>query len=97
MPGDHDTTLLIYSSAGKLGKVAEMIIKNLNSPSGGISGNAFKRKYYENTLRYFAVQKDAENFIKVATYLSWFDDLKDDMEVLIDLAQKELWDIILKL
>ena len=33
MPGDHDTTLLIYSSAGKLGKVAEMIIKNLNSPS----------------------------------------------------------------
>ena len=93
MRGDKNTTLLIYDASGRDNKVADIIIKSLNRGEQF----AFERKYYEAALRYFAVQKDAENFIKVTNYLKRFEDLKDDMEVLIDLAEKGLWDIILKL
>ncbi len=93
MSGDKDATLLIYSANGRLDKVAEIITKSLNRGEN----RAFDRKYYEAALRYYAVKTDAQNFIKVANYLKQFNDLKDDMEVLIDLAEKGMWNIILKL
>ncbi|MEK7149454.1 MAG: O-antigen ligase family protein [Patescibacteria group bacterium] len=90
MLGDKDATLLIYNVNGRLDKVAELITESLNRGEN----LAFDRKYYEAALRYYAFKIDAENFIKVANYLKQFKDLKDDMEVLIDLAQKGMWNII---
>ncbi len=95
--GDYNTMLLIYNSAGRPEKIAEIVIKDVNNILESGIGRVFERKYYEETLRYFAVKKDAENFVKVANYLLQFNDLKDDMEVLIDLAQKGLWDIMYSL
>ncbi|MCL5004642.1 MAG: O-antigen ligase family protein, partial [Patescibacteria group bacterium] len=90
MSGDKDTTLLIYNANGRLDKVAELITESLNRGES----RAFDRKYYEAALRYYALKTDAQNFIKVANYLKQFEDLKEDMEVLIDLAEKGLWNII---
>ncbi len=90
MSGDQNTVLLIYNLAGQKEKSAGFIVKSLNKEIGVI----FEKQYYEEALRYFAARKDADNFIKVANYLKQFDDLKDDMEVLIDLAKKGMWGII---
>ena len=90
MGGDRNSVLLIYNLAGRKEKLAEFIIKSLNKEINFV----FERQYYEEAVRYFALRKDAENFIKVAAYLKQFDDLKDDMEVLIDLAEKGNWGII---
>ncbi len=90
MSGDQNTVLLIYNLAGQKEKSAGFIIKSLNKEIGII----FEKQYYEEALRYFAARKDADNFIKVANYLKQFPELKDDMEVLIDLAEKGMWGII---
>lgn len=93
MDGDRSTTLLIYNLTSQPEKIAKLIIESLNRGEKYY----FERRYYENILGYFAVKKDADNFIKVAAYLKEFNDLKEDMEVLIDLAEKGNWDIILRL
>ncbi len=93
MSGDKDATLLIYTANNRLDKAAEIITASLNRGEN----RAFDRKYYEAALRYYALKTDAQHFVQVAKYLKQFDDLKDDMEVLIDLAEKGLWEIINKL
>lgn len=93
LPGDLNNIALIYRDWGQINKVAELIIKHLEDKIGPL-GFGFKRGYYEVALRYFAIARDKENFIKVAHYLTRFADIKDDIEILIDLAEKEKWEII---
>ena len=90
LPSDFNNVILVYGNWGEIDKMAELVMRTLN----GEIGRKFERKYYEAALNYYAILHNAENFIKVASYLSNFDDIKDDMEVLIDLAKKENWEII---
>ncbi|HDH31718.1 MAG TPA: hypothetical protein ENH26_03020, partial [Candidatus Wolfebacteria bacterium] len=93
LPGDLNNIALIYTNWGKIDKVAELITKELDGKIAPI-GFGFKREYYEVALRYYAIIHNKENLIKVASYLTYFQDAKEKMEVLIDLAEKENWEII---
>lgn len=85
--------LVIYGSSDLTDKMADLVIKTLD----GRIPCKVKKEYYERTLGYYAEREDAANFLLIADYLSKFTELKDDMEVLIDLAQKGRWEIIHKL
>ena len=89
-PFDSAGLILAYKIIGNFDRIAELVIRRID---GENMINA-SRDDYLLTLKYFADKRDAENFIKVAAYLKQFNDLKDDMEVLIDLAEKGMWDII---
>ena len=93
LPSDLNNIALIYMNWGKIDKVAELVSRHLAGEIDPI-GFGFKRGYYEVAIRYYAIMHDSKNLIKVASYLTRFNDIKDDMEVLIDLAKKENWEII---
>ncbi|MFA4872124.1 MAG: O-antigen ligase family protein [Patescibacteria group bacterium] len=89
--GDHNIIALIYSRLGRSDKVAEIVLKKINL---GLPSKFFL-VYYEEALGYFAATRDADNFIKTAKDVtSSISTLKDDMDVLIDLAEKGNWTII---
>ncbi|OGG42832.1 hypothetical protein A3G50_00475 [Candidatus Jorgensenbacteria bacterium RIFCSPLOWO2_12_FULL_42_11] len=90
MVGDINTAMLFYYNLGMTDKVTEFLIKSLD----GRTLHKFRRRYYEQALGYFASQEDAKHFFLMADYLAKFDDLKDNMEVLIDLAKNGNWSII---
>ena len=93
LSSDATGLIVSYKILGSFDKLAELVIKRIEEKIIiGISQND-----YLLALKYFADQRDAENFIKVASYLAQFDDFKEDMEVLIDLAKNGNWEIILKL
>ena len=93
LSSDATGLIVSYKILGSFDKLAELVIKRIEGKIIiGISQDD-----YLLTLKYFADRRDAENFIKVASYLKQFNDLKDDMEVLIDLAKNGNWEIILKL
>ncbi|MEE8131802.1 MAG: O-antigen ligase family protein, partial [Candidatus Paceibacterota bacterium] len=93
LPGDLNNIVFIYTDWAQIDKVAELIIKQIDGEITSLS-YGFKRGYYEVALRYFAIVHNKESLIKVAFYLTRFKDIKDRMEVLIDLAEKENWEII---
>ncbi len=89
--GDHNIIALIYSRLGRSDKVAEIVLKKINL---GLP-TKFLLIYYEEALGYFAAMRDADNFIKTAKdVINSISVLKDDMDVLIDLAEKGNWTII---
>ena len=87
-----DATGLIvsYKILGAFDKLGDLVIKRIE----GKIIISISQDDYLLTLKYFTDQRDAENFIKVASYLAQFSNLKDDMEILIDLAKNGNWDII---
>ncbi|MEK7553529.1 MAG: O-antigen ligase family protein [Patescibacteria group bacterium] len=89
--GDHDMIALIYSRLNRPDKVAEIIKRSIDLHLL----IRFLPVYYEEALGYFAATRDAENFIKLAKDArNYYPHLKDDMDVLIDLAEKGNWEII---
>ena len=90
---DSSGLILAYKIIGSFDKIAELAIQRLDG------GNmiAMSQDDYLLSLKYFADKRDAGNFIKIAQYFRQFSEMKDDMEVLIDLAKKGNWEIILKL
>ena len=89
--GDYNLIALVYSRLGRQDKLTGLVIKKINLELT----NSFLRVYYEEALGYLAVIRDTENFIKVAKDAKKFIPiLNDDMDVLIDLAEKGNWEII---
>jgi O-antigen ligase len=93
-PGDQNIIALVYSRLGYSDKVAELVKRSIDMQLS----IRFLPTYYEEALGYYAFLRDADNFIKLAKDASnFYPSLKDDMEVLIDLAKKGNWEIIGKL
>ncbi len=90
---DFNSMMLLYVSFGEEEKIAALILKTL---TGSFTYN-YDISYYGRALTYFRDTKDKENFLLVANYLAKFQDLREDMKVLIDLAEKGEWDILKKL
>jgi hypothetical protein len=61
----------------------------------GKTGWDFESQYYEFILRYFITKRDLGNLVKTAEFLlKEFPDAKNDMEAVIDLAKKGLWNVL---
>ncbi len=89
--GDHDIIALIYSRLGRSDKVVELVRKSIDMRLL----IRFLPIYYKEALGYFAAVRDADNLIKTAKDASViYPHMKDDMDVLIDLAGKGNWEII---
>jgi len=89
--GDHDMIALVYSRIGRSDKVAELVKRSIDMQLS----IRFLPIYYEEALGYFAAMRDVDNFIKTAKDArNYYLHLKDDMDVLIDLAEKGNWGII---
>jgi len=83
----------MYRELGMLDKVADLVIRWFDREIHG----GFGLDAYEVAMYYFITSRDAENLIRVAEYIS--DNFvhrykKEDMEIVIDLAKQERWDII---
>ncbi|MBI2035480.1 MAG: O-antigen ligase family protein [Candidatus Liptonbacteria bacterium] len=89
---DFNNMIYLYTVFGNEKKVVELVLKSLK----GDIGQTFDLSYYGRALTYFRDAKDKENFLLVANYLAKFPDLREDMKVLIDLAEKGEWDILHK-
>lgn len=88
--GDWDVKY-VYNGEGRVDKIAGLLIKSLDEK---ITSHKFQRGHYEGILGYFIYNKDAENSLLLAGYLANFSDLKDNMEVIVDLLKKGNWDIL---
>jgi len=89
--GDQNIIAFIYSRFGRFDKVAEIVLRNINKSLGVV----FLQTYYENALSYYLTVRDADNFLMVAKKMrDQFTQLQDDLDILIDLAEKENWEII---
>ena len=71
-------------------KVAELAVKNIERQAAF----PMTKEDYENALRYEILIHNASNSIKIAGFLSQYEDLRDDMEIIIDLIKNENWQII---
>lgn len=88
---DHNSVMMLYHAWGRQDKMAELVIKSID----GAVVTRFRADYYLLALQYFAAREDAPNLIKVATFIGeTTPELKDDMEVIVDLARKAAWHII---
>lgn len=91
---DTENIAVIYTELGRYDKVGMLAVRSIRHELGA---GLYKREHFETALGYFAGREDKENFILVASHLAKFPELKEDMEIYIDLAQKGAWDIIHKL
>ncbi|KKP85459.1 MAG: O-antigen polymerase [Candidatus Nomurabacteria bacterium GW2011_GWA1_35_8] len=90
---DSDGLLLTYKILGSFDKIADLAVWRVE----GKNMLNISLDDYLSSLQYLAEIRDEVRFIKIAKYLAQMPKLKDDMEVLIDLAEKGNWDIINKL
>ncbi|MFA5084504.1 MAG: hypothetical protein WC475_03980, partial [Candidatus Paceibacterota bacterium] len=81
----------IYNGEGRFDKIAGLLIKSLNDD---ITRHRFQRLHYETILGYFIYNEDSASSLKISNYLANFPDLKDNMEIIIDLIEKDNWTII---
>lgn len=91
--GGATSLIISYKIIGSFDKLAELVIKRID----GRNAINISKNDYILALKYFADKHNAENFIKIAQHLRQFPEMKEDMEILIDLAEKENWEIILNL
>lgn len=94
LTNDVENIALIYEGLGRDDKVAELVIKTIKKE---LETGLASRRYFESAFRYFAKKKNKESFIIIASHLKAMPELKEDMEIYIDLAEKGAWDIIQKL
>lgn len=88
---DADGLIISYKILGSFDELIGLVIKRIDREN---TINISKNDYLL-TLKYLADKRDAEKFIKIAQYLlRQFPEMKEDMEVLIDLAEKGMWNII---
>lgn len=90
---DSDGLLLTYKIIGSFDKIADLAVWRVE----GKNMLNISLDDYLISLQYLAKNRDAGRFIKIARHLARTPELKDDMEILIDLAEKGNWDIINKL
>lgn len=90
---DSAGLLLTYKIIGSFDKIADLAVWRVE----GKSMLNISLDDYLTALQYLAKNRDAGRFIKIARHLIQTPELKDDMEVLIDLAEKGNWEIINKL
>lgn len=88
--GDWDVKYL-YNGQGRTDKIAGLIVKSLENKN---IQHKFLRNHYEVFLGYFVHYEDASHSLQIAEYLVNFSELKDNMEVVIDLLKKGNWTII---
>lgn len=87
---DMSTLLMLYSSWNRRDKIAELALKTAE----GIIDMRLGQKHYEIALYEYLLKEDADKFVKIALMLAKDSNLKEDMEVLIDLAKHGKWQII---
>lgn len=87
---DKKSMIMLYEGWGMIDRITELAVKNIDN----VSAFPMERKNYEDSLRYELLMHNSLNSIKIAEFLSQYDDLKDDMEIIIDLVKKENWKII---
>ncbi len=81
----------IYFNLSEYDRLVDLIMKRID----GKTGKDFESQYYEFILRYFITKRDLGNLVKTAEFLSKeFPDAKNDMEAVIDLAKKGLWNVL---
>ena len=90
---DSDGLLLTYKILRSFDKIADLAVWRVE----GKNILNISLDDYLLSLQYLAKNRDSVRFIKIAKHLAQTAELKDDMEVLIDLAEKGNWDIINKL
>lgn len=89
--GDHNIIALVYSRLNRSDKIAEIIKRSIDLNLR----IRFIPIYYEEALGYYAMLRDVNNLIKIAKDArDYYSHLKDDMDILIDLAEKGNWTII---
>ena len=78
-------------NGGSVDKIAELLIKSFDEK---ITKHKFNKVHYESMLGYFIHNEDRTHTLQIAGYLANFPDLKDNMEVIIDLIKKGNWEVI---
>ena len=87
---DKRSMVMLYTSWGMVEKVAELAVKNINHQTAF----PMEREDFENSLRYYLVIHNALNSIKIAEFLSQYEDLKGDMAIIINLIKSDNWKTI---
>lgn len=91
---DIRTLGMLYTSLGE----TDLLLTLVNRSIRGEIPVRLDQEAYTLALKHYADKADKEYFIKVARFVKGtFVDLADDMDVLIDLAEKGNWEIIQKL
>ena len=75
LPEDKKSMVMLYGSWGMIEKVAELAVKNIERQAAF----PMTKEDYENALRYEILIHNASNSIKIAGFLSQYEDLRDDM------------------
>lgn len=98
MGTDINNIAIFYKSWGFTEKYAELIYRTLLKTKANQIGHVFGRGDYEDALRYYIINENAERAILLTEYLGEnFPDLSEDMAVIKDLLRKEKWEILRKL
>ncbi|MDO8469667.1 MAG: O-antigen ligase family protein [bacterium] len=94
MNTDFRTLGMLYASLGENDQLILLIDRSMR----GALPVALDQETYTLALKRYADQKDQEHFAALAKFMKGtFPSIADDMDVLIDLAEKGNWEIIRKL
>lgn len=96
MSSDIRGIVIIYSTIGADKEMANIVLKiskgDINPEIGSVG---LEPKYFYRALYYYLSNRSADEFSTIASEIAKrTPSLKDDMEVLIDLAKKEKWEIL---
>lgn len=98
MGTDINNIAIFYKTWGFADKYAELVYRTLLKTKANSIGHVFGRGDYENALRYYIINENAERAILLTEHLGEnFPDLSEDMAVIRDLLRKEKWEILRKL
>lgn len=93
---DIDAVVNLYSVLGEYERVVDMIFKTTHPEDHPEKiKRVLRAEFYETALTYFIILEEKESLIQVAKFASErFPETADDMEVVIDLAEKDMWQIL---
>jgi|GEM_PF-596858 O-antigen ligase len=90
LANDHRTLVLLYSAWGMTDEAMKLVLQSTEETSEILDLDSYKR-----ALRYYIEQRNADMLIRIATYMkSHFPESADEMDVIVDLANKRNWDIL---
>lgn len=95
MGTDINNIAIFYKNWGLADKYAELVYRTLLKTQANNIGHVFGRGDYEDALRYYIINENAERAILLTEHLGKnFPDLSEDMAVIRDLLRKEKWEIL---
>lgn len=98
MGTDINNIAIFYKTWGFTDKYAELVYRTLLKINENKIGHVFSRGDYEDALRYYILNKNAERAILIADYLGKnFSDLINDMAEIKKLLGKEDWNKLIKI